>query len=762
MRRSVVLYGASDESLGLLPVLEESPDVEIVAIFDPDLAATRERLTKLHPSVAERMASRLVDRTDLLSGPVGAVVDAGTLEPFAQAFPEASGRGIQIVSPLTARLLFGYGGADPAHKAELLQALREIVESVNLTVDTDELFARMLEIAMAVTGADGGSLMLLDPGGKELRIRVARGVEPELWPKIRVPVGSGVAGRVAALGRPLKIRGRAEREDFRLLRERIDVESALCVPLIHAGRTLGVLNLHHSNRSDAFDDDDLAFAEELGHLDAQIIHRAQEHEQLRRDASRYSAVREVRAALAGTAPLLDRLAALCRNLAERMGDGVATVQLHDPDEHELRLGATSLAGAGLGAELRTHLGEGLEGRAAESRSPLFLRQDGGRLGFAALPLLSGSHLVGVLSVQTGGREPSLGRGRALEETLLEVAAAVADEVAQSERETRIQSRANKVSAINEAGIRLVSTRDLAEVARLATSSGALILDADHAVLRLQDPETRRYVIRSYYGSADGRTQERLFRLDKQVAVDSLKLRAPRLVRHVDEVPAYVERDGGASSVMSAPLARQGAMVGTLSLYDKIRPDAFHAGPFRDDDFQIFNRWVSYVERALDGALSWSRSQQHKSFDEETGLPNADYLARRVEQEVARAATRPGSLCVATCRIENFASIRQRGDAGHVERLLQKLASSLREQLRDFDVLARSADDEFAMLLPEPGNSEARVTELARSVADQFAKEERWSRPERPALAFGHAVHPADGESGPALMERARQARIRLI
>ena len=35
------------------------------------------------------------------------------------------------------------------------------------------------------------------------------------------------------------------------------------------------------------------------------------------------------------------------------------------------------------------------------------------------------------------------------------------------------SRATKAGAINEAGIRLISARELAEVARLATASGAL-------------------------------------------------------------------------------------------------------------------------------------------------------------------------------------------------------------------------------------------------------------------------------------------------
>src|SRR4030095_775862 len=82
-------------------------------------------------------------------------------------------------------------------------------------------------------------------------------------------------------------------------------------PLLHDGRVLGVLNLHHRTRMDAFDDDALAFTEELARLDAQIIARAQQHEMLTLQAARYAAVQEVSAILAGRAPLADRLRRLC-------------------------------------------------------------------------------------------------------------------------------------------------------------------------------------------------------------------------------------------------------------------------------------------------------------------------------------------------------------------------------------------------------------------------------------------------------------------
>jgi GAF domain-containing protein len=768
MRRRIAIHGASDETLALVPLLESNPTVSLVAVYDPDVAATRQRLRDLGEPRASAIASLLTDDPRALAQiPLDAVIESGATIPFAKRFPEAAARGVQIVAPLTARLLWGYGHTATEtsardRKADLLQALHEVVESVNLTVDPDELFSRMLEIALGVTGADRGSLMLLDPDTKELTIRVAVGIEPELWAKIRVPLGQGIAGRVASEGRPIHLRGKADRQAFRIVRERLDVEGALCVPLLHGGRVLGVLNLHHTTRPDAFSDSDLAFAEQLGALDAQIIARTEEHSQLREQAQRYRAVRAVREIFAGSDPLDARLTGLCRFVAERAGRGIATVYLLDPDERELRLAATSLQGGGFGSEYRVAIGEGIDGRAAEERRSAFLRAEGGALAYAALPLLAGETLVGVLSVQAGVIPL---RGRGAEETLLEIAAAAADEIAQAERESRIAARATKLSAVNEMGIRLISARDPADVVRLATSSAAMVIEADHALLRLQDEATGRFVIRSYFGSADGRSQERLFRFDKRVAADAIKRRAAFVLRDAAADPALAAaaRDAGVRSVLAAPLRRDGRVLGTIALYDKVAPDRFATGAFHEDDLALFSKLVSTIERALANALFYAHARQHRSFDEDTGLPNASYLERRIDEELARGAGRTGAFALASCRVENWAAVRSEGPPGLDARLARRLAESLRARVRDFDVVARTSEAEFVVLLPDPGaDPDERVAALARGVADDVRKDERLNDPVRIALAFGHAVLGVDGDSRETLLARAGEPRIRMV
>ena len=204
------------------------------------------------------------------------------------------------------------------------------------------------------------------------------------------------------------------------------------------------------------------------------------------------------------------------------------------------------------------------------------------------------------------------------------------------------------------------------------------------------------------------------------------------------------------------------MIGTLALYDKIAPDQFYAEVFNDADLATFTRYVSYVERAVANALFYERARSQRSFDEETGLPSADYLARRVDQELARVAGRDGALALATCRVENLDAIR-RAAGPAADRVVLRVAEALRVHLRDFDVLGRTGDEEFLALLPDPGPApEDRIAALARGVADDVAKDDRVNQPVRVALAFGYAIHPADGATRKELEARARVPRIRMV
>jgi len=102
------------------------------------------------------------------------------------------------------------------------------------------------------------SLLAPESSGETLVLAAHRGVDPQVAPTVRVRVGRGVAGWVAAHRKPLYVR---MRDDARTLERSPDStynsDSFIVVPLCHNGRLHGVLNLSNRSDGDGFSEADL-------------------------------------------------------------------------------------------------------------------------------------------------------------------------------------------------------------------------------------------------------------------------------------------------------------------------------------------------------------------------------------------------------------------------------------------------------------------------------------------------------------------------
>src|SRR5207253_568800 len=65
-------------------------------------------------------------------------------------------------------------------------------------VDAADPLDELLEQAVSLLEADTAAILLLDASGSELVAMAARGIEQEVRQGVRVPVGHGFAGRIAA------------------------------------------------------------------------------------------------------------------------------------------------------------------------------------------------------------------------------------------------------------------------------------------------------------------------------------------------------------------------------------------------------------------------------------------------------------------------------------------------------------------------------------------------------------------------------------
>ncbi len=155
---------------------------------------------------------------------------------------------------------------------------RRIARQAWVRTDLRELFDQTVEMVAAAMDAEIVSLMLVDPDHGDLFIASSRGLEGQKLLGRRTSVRSGVAGSVAAWGRPLLVNNiETDRRFRRLNHPQYKTKSLLCVPMRVQGEVLGVINVNNKNSGASFDDDDLSVLAALMERVSSAVDRAYTH-----------------------------------------------------------------------------------------------------------------------------------------------------------------------------------------------------------------------------------------------------------------------------------------------------------------------------------------------------------------------------------------------------------------------------------------------------------------------------------------------------
>ena len=109
--------------------------------------------------------------------------------------------------------------------------------------DLDDLLTNLASRARALMRADTAAVLLLDESGKTLVARAAVGLEEEVRQGVRVPVGRGFAGRVAADKAPVILDNVEMGKVVNPILPAKGIRSMLGVPLISSGDLVGVLHV---------------------------------------------------------------------------------------------------------------------------------------------------------------------------------------------------------------------------------------------------------------------------------------------------------------------------------------------------------------------------------------------------------------------------------------------------------------------------------------------------------------------------------------
>jgi signal transduction histidine kinase len=291
---------------------------------------------------------------------------------------------------------------------EYVRRLQAVTDAALAHLQLGELLDALLVRTRQLLDVDTCAILLLDEETNELVARAALGIEEEVEQGVRIPVGGGFAGRIAALKEPVILEDVDHADVLNPLLHEKGIKSLLGVPLVVEGEVLGVLHVgslvYHS-----FTPDEVELLQLVGDRAALAIDHARLFEAERSARQRLENVQAVTDAALAHLEVDELLAVLLPRIREILRADTCAVLLLDAQSNEL------VARAALGIEeeveqgVRIPFGEGFAGRvAAEGQArainvdeyPVWnpiLRQKGIK-AMLGVPLIVAGASLGVLHV----------------------------------------------------------------------------------------------------------------------------------------------------------------------------------------------------------------------------------------------------------------------------------------------------------------------------------------------------------------------------
>ena len=184
-----------------------------------------------------------------------------------------------IACQVAAKLLQLGKEREQAEQSELSVRMMGLADSLLRSQNKEELYGKILDGAVDLTGACQGSVMLIDADGQHLQAVQARGMGSEIARQLRLPLGEGIAGVVARRGGALLIRDvENDPRTARRNRPRFKSKSLVSIPLKLNDKVLGVLNLSDKADLKDFSEADLKLLTAFSIFASLMIERSQNRE----------------------------------------------------------------------------------------------------------------------------------------------------------------------------------------------------------------------------------------------------------------------------------------------------------------------------------------------------------------------------------------------------------------------------------------------------------------------------------------------------
>ncbi len=210
----------------------------------------------------------------------------------------------------------------------------------------------------------------------------------------------------------------------------------------------------------------------------------------------------------------------------------------------------------------------------------------------------------------------------------------------------------------------------------------------------------------------------------------------------EEIAHYIQH------ALVVPLTREDGAFGAITLYKKNRH------PYTTEHVRLMESVVQHVSSALNNALTFEKTKESALIDPLTDLPNARAFYMALEQRIAECQrlNNREPMTVISMDLDDFKQVNDTYGHATGDRLLASVAAIIKKQLRQMDILARYAGDEFIAILPmASGNMAVVIAERISSALKAHQFSVRAGRTVEVGVSIGIACYPSDGETTEQLL-----------
>jgi diguanylate cyclase (GGDEF)-like protein len=253
----------------------------------------------------------------------------------------------------------------------------------------------------------------------------------------------------------------------------------------------------------------------------------------------------------------------------------------------------------------------------------------------------------------------------------------------------------------------ISGADPAKTYNSIVSNSKELLQSERASLMIFDESANELILKAASGLATDPASVSAVRAGEGVSGEVIDTGKPVMVtdlRIAGRKAAPPERRYKTNSFISYPIMIGGRKVGVLNVTDKSG-----GGVYDEVDLSLLEIIGPQVALALERAEWQERATEFQLMsitDSLTGLPNRRYLEERLAEELNRSKRYDSPMSFLMIDIDDFKAYNDKNGHQAGDVALQITAHCLKGALRAVDIASRYGGEEFCILLPETGITEA--------------------------------------------------------